>query len=176
MAPEIRAWQRDEDRKEDRQRHEEDEEDLAPRLEDYEPNDYERHARNGGRHEGEHRRREKDPEHRKDTLEHHEEPVEETGSERESPGKPAIAKEPANAVLSGSLINSLKNNTALITWLAGAAVTGFVGSGIVVPEQSEAMTTSLVTIILVVLGLLSRQMSYGPVTVKKKYRKKRDDE
>jgi hypothetical protein len=55
-------------------------------------------------------------------------------------------------------------------------VTWFVGNGIVVPEQSEAMTTSLVAIILVILGLLSRQMSYGPVTVKKKYRKKRDDE
>ena len=176
VAPEIRAWQRDEDRKEDRQRHEEDEEDLSPRLEDYEPNDYERHARNGGRHEGEHRRREKEPEHREDTREHHEEPVEETGSKRESPGKPAISREPGNSVLSGSLIDMLSNNRALITWLAGAAVTWFVGNGIVVPEQSEAMTTSLVAIILVILGLLSRQMSYGPVTVKKKYRKKRDDE
>jgi hypothetical protein len=70
----------------------------------------------------------------------------------------------------------LSNNKALLAWFVGAAVTGFVSSGVVPVEQSEALTTSLVTIILVVLGLFSRQVSYGPVTVKKKYRKKRDDE
>ncbi|MDQ3236518.1 MAG: hypothetical protein M3Q54_03140 [Actinomycetota bacterium] len=176
VAPEIRVRQRGEDRREDRQRHDEDEEDPGPRLEDYEPSDYEHHARNGGRHEGEHRRRGKDFEYREDARERREEPVDETGSKQDSSDKPASVTEQGNAVLSGSLIDVLSNNRALITWFAGAAVTGLVGSGIIVPEQSEAMTTSLVTIILVVLGLLSRQMTYGPVTVKKKYRKKRDDE
>lgn len=70
------------------------------------------------------------------------------------------------------MIDMLGNNKALITWSAGAAVTWLVGQGYLGAEQSEEMTTNLIAGFLFVLGLLSRQMAYGPVTIKKEYRKK----
>jgi len=164
-APEIRVRRRDEDR----EHHEEDVEDPGPlpedRIEDYELHGYEHHEKNGERREGKHRRHEEGPEHR-------EERVEKAESKQGTPGKPAGAGEPRNAVLSGSLIDTLGNNKALITWSAGAAVTWLVGQGYLGAEQSEEMTTNLIAGFLFVLGLLSRQMTYGPVTIKNEYRKK----
>jgi predicted chitinase len=71
-----------------------------------------------------------------------------------------------------SLVDRVRNNKALITWVAGVAVTWLVGQGYIADGDAEAMTTNLVVGILFVLGLLARQLSYGPVTVEKEYSKK----
>jgi putative chitinase len=86
------------------------------------------------------------------------------------------AGDQGGAVLSGSLVDALRNNKALLTWFAGVAVTWLVGQGYVADTDMESMTTNLVAGILFVLGLLSRQLTYGPVTVEKNYRKKDADE
>lgn len=51
-----------------------------------------------------------------------------------------------------------------MTWLAG---NGFLAEG-----AASETTPNFVTVILFALGLLSRQLTYGPVTVGKEYRKK----
>ena len=81
-----------------------------------------------------------------------------------------------NGAALGTVIDGLRNNKALLTWLAGVVVTWLVGQGYVGSGDVDSMTTNLVAGFLLVLGLLARQMSYGPVTVEKKYRKKKEGE
>lgn len=173
--PEIHVRRHDEDSK---RRDENGEDPGLPQIE-YESYDYEQHEiyeKNGERRGREERRRERDPERREDARGRREERAEKTDSKPDSPEKQAgVPRETGNAVLSGTLIDAVSNNKALITWFAGAAVTWLVGQGYFGADQSEEMTTNLVAGFLFVLGLLSRQLTYGPVTVRKEYRKKSEE-
>ena len=91
----------------------------------------------------------------------------------ESPPEVTTGAQGSNASL-GALVDRVRNNKALLTWLAGVAVTWLVGRGYLAEGETETMTTNLVAGFLFVLGLLARQMAYGPVTVEKEYRKKDD--
>ncbi len=80
-----------------------------------------------------------------------------------------------NSAAFSAVVDSLRNNKALLTWFAGVVVTWLVGQGYVGSGEVDSMTANLVTGLLFVLGLLARQMSYGPVTVEKKYRRKKEE-
>lgn len=96
--------------------------------------------------------------------------------EWDSPEEHAEAPDENREAALGALIDSLRNNKALITWFAGAAVTWLAGYGLLGEGDTDRMTTNFVTGILIVLGLFARQMTYGPVTVERKYRKKKEEE
>ena len=118
------------------------------------------------------RRREREDRGRRDREREDREPGDREPRDREHPEPAAGIQESGSATSFGALIDSVRNNKALLTWLAGAVVAWLIGNGYLAPELKEQTSADVIAGLLLVLGLLARQMAYGPVTVEKEYNKK----
>jgi putative chitinase len=123
---------------------------------------------------GEDKERERRTRRKEENRRHHVEPAEPAKVTHRDlfEGATAAAQGEHDDAALGVLVDGLRNNKALMTWFAGAAVTWLAGHGLLGEGDTDQMTTNFVTGLLFVLGLLSRQLTYGPVTVRMDYRKK----